>query len=314
MNTAHKKILLTGGAGYIGSKLANQLLQAGDCVIIVDDLSTGVKENIPSGAVFYQTDINSPTFMDIVSQESPDCIVHMAASKSVNESMNNPDKFKRINVEGSKKVIDAAIANHVGTFVFTSTAGVYGDVIASYAQKESDEPNPSSVYAQTKLEIEKYILAMNAKGFNGHIVRFANVYGIGGNADLKGAVNVFIEKILARDPIEIHGDGKQTRDFVHIDDLLSVCRILIHTPPDTGEETPIYNVSTGIDISINDLVDLIGELSGESIQKRYLPETFIGQKSSRLSTEKAKTLLHWSSQISLRAGVDGMIQSIRKSL
>ena len=312
MNT--KTILITGGAGYIGSVLAMQLQQRGYHIVIIDDLSTGLEANIPPNCTFYAMDINSSELATVFAKHMPEYIVHMAASKSVNESMKHPEKFRKINVDGSKHVIDVAMSCGIQNLLFTSTAGVYGDVTTATAQQESDIPHPSSPYAETKLEIETYILEKNTQGFHGTIVRFANVYGSGGKADQKGAINIFIEKIIAREPIAIHGDGNQTRDFVHIDDLISACIAILQSPVIETRESPVYNISTGKDISINMLISLIARLSHRDPITQFQPSTFIGQKSSLLSTQKAKNIMGWEAKISLEKGITDMVDQYTKNL
>lgn len=314
MKTKPNHILITGGAGYIGSKLAMQLLTLGNTVSVIDDLSTGLLSNIPDNVKFYQEDINTFSFDNLFSSEKPDCIFHMAASKSVNDSLKNPEKFRKNNIDGSKRVIDAALKHEIKKFVFTSTAGVYGDVISVEGQKESDKLNPSSFYAETKLEIERYILEKNAVGLNGIIVRFANVYGSGGKSDLKGAINTFIESLMTNTEIYIHGDGTQTRDFVHIDDLISLCLLLITSNPDLENDTPIYNVSTGLDISINRLIEIISAYFHKSPNLIYKPDIFAGQMSSKLSIEKTKRILGWSAQKSLINGIAEMVTAYTNNL
>lgn len=300
--TPKQTIIITGGAGYIGSKLTDLLLSRGYRVVIIDDLSQGYRENVSADAVFVQMNILSPEVSNIIQNEKPISIFHLAASKSVTESVKNPKQFYTTNVIGSKNIIDAAYKNGVKRVIFTSTAGVYGDTMNGRLQQESDAPHPSSPYAETKLETERYLLDMNAKGMDNVIVRFANVYGPGGNASIESVVHVFIRSLMANQDVLVHGDGKQTRDYVFIDDLVEACALCIHAPSKTP--SPIYNVSTGKPASVLDVLSIISRIYKKTPKLSYMRDAFIGQQSSLLDPSKTKNDLHWESRVSLEEGIE----------
>jgi UDP-glucose 4-epimerase len=307
-------ILITGGAGYIGSKLALQLAKK-HTVTVVDNLSAGLQTNLPASIRFHNSDITSLSDIDhIISTEKPDCIYHLAASKSVNESIHNSEKFREINVRGSIHVIDSAIRHGVSRFIFTSTAGVYGDVRDHASQNENDDPSPSSPYAETKLEVEKYLLKHVSKTFSPYIVRFANVYGPGGETTYESVVNIFIKQMLTSKPIEIHGDGSQTRDFIYIDDLIDACEVLYSYTPKNERIVPIYNIGTSKSISINALIANLVSVIGVANKAEYAPTVFSGQHSSMLNSIKAKRELGWNPKTTLLQGIAKTVAHYRKKI
>jgi UDP-glucose 4-epimerase len=304
-----KKILITGGAGYIGLKLAKHLLDSNYQVVVVDDLSTGSKKYLPREVKFYRENICSKKFVKILEKERPSMIYHLAASKDVNSSLVDPMGFARINILGSINVISSAIKLGIKDFVFTSTAGVYGDGKKGKLQKESDPINPSSPYAWSKLAIEQYIDYANKNfGFRGIIVRFANVYGPGFSHQ-KSVVDIFIGKVLKGEPITLFGTGRQTRDFVNVDDLVDVCAKLAENKDHLKEQTPIFNVSTGKESSVIDVIDQIQKNTGVHVKTIHKREMFSGQKRSILSPHKIKKQLDWRANISLERGIADSIRN-----
>lgn len=306
--------MITGGAGYIGSKLAEALLSAGYRVVVIDDLSQGYTSNLSDRVVFIPMNILSPSLSEVFRKEWPMCVFHLAASKSVTESVKNPKQFYITNVVGSKNVIDAAYATGITRVIFTSTAGVYGDTTNGRLQLESDTPNPSSPYAETKLETEKYLLQMNAKGMDNVIVRFANVYGPGGEASIESVVHVFIRTLLSDRNVQVHGKGDQTRDYIFIDDLVEACVACIHAPNTTKTDSPIYNVSTGKPASVLDVLTSIATILKKEPHITYVSDAFIGQQSSLLDPSKTKTRLGWVSEVSLEEGIKKTIESIKNNI
>lgn len=301
--------MITGGAGYIGSRLARKLLKEKARVVIVDNLSGGLSANLPKGITFYNTDIRNKELFAIFQKEKPDVLFHMAASKSVNKSMENPKEFLSINVKGSANVFDAAEKANIKRIIFTSTAGVYGDSKRNTKQKESDRTNPSSVYAQTKLTTENDLLARRKRGIEAVVLRFANVYGPGGTSDIQGVIELFTKTLLARKPITIFGDGKQTRDFIYTDDLISLCVTLVSCDYTKLKANPILNVSTGDNISIREILRIISEKLHITPKVIYKPDAFIGQHDSQLDATLAKTTLAWSASTKLSEGIQKTIQS-----
>jgi UDP-glucose 4-epimerase len=304
-----KTIVITGGAGYIGSRLTIKLMSLGHRVIIIDNLSGGTIANLPKDIVFYNADICSGAIYTIFEKEKPDMLFHMAASKSVNKSMENPKEFHDINVVGSANVFAQATKAGIKRIIFTSTAGVYGNTTENTKQKESDKPHPSSIYAETKLATEQDLLAYINKGTEGIILRFANVYGPGGTSDVQGVVELFAKTLLRNEPITIFGDGTQTRDFIYTDDLISLCEILVSCDYAKLKNNPIINVSTGESVSVLDILHAISNVLHRTPQISYKADAFIGQRDSLLDPTLANSVLGWSAKTSLSEGIQKTVSS-----
>ena len=211
------RVLVTGGAGFIGSHLTDALVDRGDEVLVVDDLSTGERAYVNPSAAFEELDIRTPEAAALVQSWRPDAICHLAAQMSVSRSVREPLFDAGVNLSGALNVLEAARA--VGArFVFASTGGaLIGD--AAPPVDESSVPRPISPYGASKLAGEGYCHAFRGSyGLETIALRFANVYGPG--SDLKrGAVTTFIKRALAGEPLTIYGDGGATRDFIYVDDL-----------------------------------------------------------------------------------------------
>lgn len=306
-------ILITGGAGYIGSKLAKMFLDASHRVIIVDNLHSGLLSNLPKETVFYNADILSGEIETIIKNEKPSVIYHLAAHKSVNESVKDPEGFRRTNVDGSKHVIDIAHANGVRKIIFTSTAGVYGDATVNQLQSENDPIRPSSPYAQTKYETEQYLLALNNDGMNNIVLRFANVYGPGGESEYKSVINIFVSQILKNEAITVYGSGMQSRDFIFIDDLIDACVRCQEVSTPTNIK-PIFNISTGKSSSIVDTLRYITDLTNTHPVVHVDKHAFSGQQSSVLNPKQARTHLGWVANTNLKQGIQQTITHYKKQL
>jgi UDP-glucose 4-epimerase len=308
----NKKILITGGAGYIGSKLARKLLGMGYRVVIIDDLSFGNTENIPQEAIFYKEDICSPNIESIFRKENPDVIFHLAASKSVNDSVEKPMEFTKVNILGSVNVVNSAVKCSIKRLIFTSTAGVYGDTFYKNFQTEDQKENPSSPYAWTKLAIEDYLQYINSQeSMECIILRFANVYGPGGTSSYKSAVNIFVEKILANESIVVHGSGNQTRDFIFIDDLVDLCSNLAGINLTHNKKSLIFNVSTGNEVTVNEILKKIISHTGKTVSVMYDKTIFSGQKRSLLNPDKTRDVLRWQAKVTLDEGVKKTIAALQ---
>jgi UDP-glucose 4-epimerase len=220
------KILVTGGAGFIGSHLVDRLIKENHRVVIVDNLSTGKKEFINSKAKFYKLDIKSPKIKAVFQKEKPNFVFHLAAQKSVLFSLRNPIIDAQINIVGSLNIIENSISTGVKKFIFTSTGGaIYGQT-KLIPSLETTPETPNSPYGLAKLTIDYYLnnYFSKVKKLNFVSLRLANVYGPRqdplGEA---GVIAVFVSNLLKNQPCYIYGSGKQTRDFVYVDDVISAC-------------------------------------------------------------------------------------------
>ena len=255
------RILVTGGAGFIGSTLVYQLVVLGGEVLVVDNLSTGSFSNVDPRAEFRKIDVTSPEFLEVAREFNPDVIVHLAAQASVANSVDDPDETFRVNVGGTRNVVEAVKACPAcERLVFASTAAVYGDP-DRLPIREEDAKKPINPYGQSKLDAEKIIdEELRPLGKDFAILRFANVYGPRQGLAGEGGVISAFAQALARDEVPfIEGDGKQTRDFIYVSDivfgLISVIGgdIDFVGDPETEDDPGRYNLSTGTSTSIQEV-------------------------------------------------------------
>jgi UDP-glucose 4-epimerase len=296
-----KKVIVTGGAGFIGSHLTDELIKDGYQVAIVDNLSSGRRENINKEVKFYRIDIcDKDKILEVVTKENPLCIFHLAAQTDINKSATDPELDKKINIGGSINVIKAAEKNNVKNFIFASSAGVYGDS-ETLPAKETDPTNPPSVYGRSKLFVEKYL--KNQGKIKSAILRYSNVYGPRQNSKQEaGVVAIFTDKMInGKQPI-LYGDGSHTRDFIFVADVVEA-NIVAFEKGLSG----IFNVGTARETSINQLFDKLAELSKMDIKKKFGPERE-EQKRSSLDFSKLNKAAGWLPRYSVD---DGLKETIK---
>lgn len=250
------RVLVTGGAGFIGSHVADAALAGGHKVAVIDDLSTGQYENIPGECDFFNLDIrNRQRIHDVLQAWQPLAIIHQAAQASVPESMNNPVADAEINVIGTLNLLGAHVG---GRFIFASTGGaIYGDLSDSDPAAESTRPAPASPYACAKLAAEHYIRAHCKRwGMPFNILRYANVYGPRQNPHGEaGVVAIFSQKMLAGEPLTLFGrkeagDGGCVRDYVYVQDVVAANMAAL-----AGSVPEVMNVGTGLGTTTRDLLE-----------------------------------------------------------
>lgn len=290
------KYLITGGAGFIGSNLADYLVDSGHKVIVVDDLSNGKKENVPAEADFYELDICETDRLAEVSSGA-DVIIHLAALPRVQFSIDEPFRAQRANVDGTLSVLEAARMQGVKRVVFASSSSVYGD--QEVLPLHEDLPTkPKSPYALHKLMGEyKMRLWHELHGLETVSLRFFNIYGP--KMDPDGAyalvIGKFLKMRLEGKPLTITGDGEQTRDFTNITDLIAALETAA-TSNTVGAGEAI-NIGASRNVSINDLAKLIGG------PIEYIPARF-EPKHTRADNRKAKELLGWEPVIQIEEGIE----------
>lgn len=304
----HMKILITGGAGFIASHVADLLIDNGHDIVIVDDLSNGKKENINPAAVFYQVSILDRALADIFSKEKPEVVIHHAAQISVRESVQDPLKDMEINIRGSLLLLEQCKNHRVRKFIFSSTGGaLYGE--QDYFPADEDHPTrPLSPYAIAKLSVEKYLyFYFTTHGLPYITLRYANVYGPRqdpfGEA---GVVAIFCQKMLRGGQPIINGDGNQTRDFVYVGDVARA-NLLALNQPVTGE----INIGTGIETSINTIFNEIRSLVAPGIPEIHGPAMPGEQVRSVLSYKKAQIILGWEPTVPLTEGIMRTVEFFR---
>lgn len=293
------KILVTGGAGFIGSHLVKRLLMEGHSVTVVDNLSTGKLENVPSGAHFYHLDIRDKRLSSILIKENPQLIYHLAAQTSVPLSVADPAEDAAVNIMGSINLFHKAVENKVSKIIYSSTAAVYG-VPESLPITEAHLANPISGYGLSKLTAEKYLQYYHlAYGIDYTILRYANVYGEGQDSNGEGGVVAqFMHRALKRERPKIFGDGRQTRDFIYVQDVVEAN---IRSMNKASQQT--LHISTSVATSITLLWENIQAITGIYLTPEYLPPREGDIRNSVLDNKKAKQILEWSPVYDVNQGL-----------
>ena len=261
----NKRILVTGGAGFIGSHVVDALLARGDEPHVLDDLSKGQITNLPIQVPLHVIDIAASPLDRLFGDARFDAVVHCAAQTNVMRSLADPALDRRINVDGLARVLDAAIASGTQRFVFISSGGAaYGET--PVPATEITPPQPDNPYGRHKVEGEQIVAAAPISTI---ALRLSNVYGTRQRSDSEGGViSIFADRIAAGLPLEIYGDGEQQRDFVDVADVVSAILLSLDDPSMTG----VWNVGTGEPTSVNTVVRLMVDAFGGSRTAAYLPE------------------------------------------
>jgi len=302
------KVLVTGGAGFIGSHILDKLLRENCQVVVIDNLSTGRRENVPSAAKLLEMDIACDDLTELFKTELFDYVIHLAAQTSVPASLNDPEHDCRINILGSVKVLDAARKFGVKRVVFSSSAAVYGDA-AAVPIKEDSVLRPSSFYGLSKLTVEQYLrLYKELFDLDYAILRYANVYGErqGDNGE-GGVISIFARRILAGQSLSIFGDGGQTRDFVYVSDVADA-NFLALTAHGSGLTA---NISTATEISINNLIEVMTDIAEKKVEKRYSVAREGDIYRSSLANDVALETLGWRPETRLSSGLLNTLQAHR---
>lgn len=294
-------ILVTGGAGFIGSHLVDGLIAEGHHVIIVDNLSTGSRKNLNPKAVFYEEDIRHTDALDrIFADEQVQIVFHEAAQTLVPYSMEHPKEDAELNIMGLINVLDMCRKYHVEKIIFSSSAAVYGDNL-NVPLKEDQPLMPTSFYGLTKVTAEKYIqLYHDVFGLSYAILRYSNVYGERQGSHGEGGVVYVFSKALAQGKdLTIFGDGEQSRDFIYVKD---VARANIKAM-DAAVPSGIYNVSTAIETTINALKEILLYFSRVPVQVSYADARGGDIYRSALDNTAAKQVLQWKPATKLLQGL-----------
>ncbi len=295
-------ILVTGGAGFIGSHLVRHLLAKGEQVTALDNLSTGLAENLPPEAKLVEMDILDEDLPKVVAAGAFDAIVHLAAQTMVDTSIKNPLLDTRENLLGTVQVLEAARAANVKRVIFASTAAVYGDVKEDDLPVREAQPTlPLSFYGLSKLSVEKYLeMYENLYGMEYVVLRFANVYGERqGDGGEGGVISIFAKAVAEGRDITIYGDGEQTRDFVYAGDIAEGIWAALRTE----EVNAAYNLSTQTETSLRELVSLLAEIRGREIVPKYGAEREGDIYKSMLSNSRARRGLDWQPATTLAEGL-----------
>ncbi len=301
MTNDRKTICITGGAGFIGSHLADAFLSRGDRVLILDDLSGGKRENVPAGAELHVHDIRSPEAAALVRESGVDILVHHAAQMDVRRSVENPAFDADVNILGSLNLAEAARRGGVQQILFASTGGaIYGE--QDYFPADEQHPaRPVSPYGVSKLSFERYLFYFHvAYGLNATCLRYANVYGERQNPHGEaGVVAIFLSRLLAGQAPTINGEGLQTRDYVHVSDVVKANLLAAGRPG-----FHIYNVGTGVETSVVTLYRELARAVGSDLEAKHGPAKPGEQQRSVVDARLIKSELGWSEPLPLRQGFE----------
>jgi len=302
------KFLVTGGAGFIGSHLVDRLIKGGHKVVVIDNLSTGKKENLNKKARFYKADICDKEISQIFKKEKPEIVFHFAAQIDVRKSVENPVEDAKINILGTLNILENCKKYNIRKVIFASTGGaIYGD--ADIVPTPETYPElPLSPYGIAKLTIEKH-LSYYYKVFGLPYVslRLANVYGPRQNSKGEaGVVAIFCDKMLSKKQPIINGDGKQTRDFVFVDDVVEANISALKK-----DKVGIFNIGTARETDVNTLFKKLRELTDSKCAKIHGPTLPGEQKRSCLDYSEAKRELGWQPKYSLDKGLKKTVEWFR---
>lgn len=301
-------ILVLGGAGYIGSHTALELVKAGEDVIVVDNLSTGHIQAVPKGAKFYKGDIHDKNFLDsLFNSEQIDAVIHFAAYSLVGESVTNPLKYYDNNLCGTKVLLDAMVEHGIDKIVFSSTAATYGEP-ENIPILETDRTLPTNPYGETKLAMEKmFYWTSKAHSLRYVSLRYFNACGADSSGSIGEAHNPeshLIPLILQvpngkRESISIYGtdyntpDGTCIRDYIHVTDLAQA-HILAVQYLRNGNQSDIFNLGNGIGYSVKEVIETARKVTGHSIPAVETPKRAGDPARLVASSEKARTILGWN--------------------
>jgi len=300
------KVLVTGGAGFIGSHIVDMLINEGNEVVVVDDLSTGKERHLNKKAKFYKLDIQDANLEIVFQNERPDFVIHQAAQKDVRLSVSDPIYDAKVNILGTINLLQNCIKYKVKKVVFASTGGaIYGEQDV-FPASETHPTRPISPYGIAKLVAEHYLYYYKAiYGLDYVSLRYSNVYGPRQDPHGEaGVVAIFIQKMLDGEQPVINGDGKQTRDFVYAEDVAMANILALKS--NTSEN--IFNIGTGIETSINQLFNYLKEMINPAIDEKHGPAKDGEQRRSVIDYTKAEKFLNWKPQVPL---LDGLLKTYK---
>ncbi|HZR83723.1 MAG TPA: NAD-dependent epimerase/dehydratase family protein [Candidatus Binatia bacterium] len=304
------KVLVTGGAGFIASHVAEAYVKAGHEVVVVDDLSSGKRHQVPASATFYRMDVQDPALRDVFARERPAILNHHAAQMDVRRSVADPAFDARVNLLGLINLLEAGRAAGLRRVLFASSGGAaYGEQ-EEFPASETHKLEPVSPYGVSKASSELYLSCYRAMyGIEFVAMRYANVYGPRQDPHGEaGVVAIFTQKLLAGEAPIINGDGKQTRDYVYVGDLVRA-NVALLDHPFTGP----LNFGTGIETDVNEIFQLVREAVGADVPERHGPAKPGEQRRSVISPRRAQEVLGWKPEVPLGEGLRRTVDFFRSA-
>jgi UDP-glucose 4-epimerase len=303
------KVLVTGGAGFIGSHVVDRLVEEGHQVVVVDNLSSGKRRNVNRAANLYKIDIQSWRLERVFRNERPNIVMHLAAQMNVRRSVQDPVFDAQVNILGTMNVLQQAVQHGARKVIFASSGGaIYGEQ-EIFPAPESHATNPLSPYGISKLCGEHYLMYFQrVSGIQVVSLRYANVYGPRQDPEGEaGVVSIFIQKLLNGEQPVINGNGRQTRDFVFVDDVVEANLAAM------GQESHgVYNVGTGIETSVNELFRILVALTASACKEVHGPAQKGEQVRSVIDAAKIKQELGWEQKVDLTEGLKRTVDYFRE--
>lgn len=294
------KTIVTGGAGFIGSHLVEELIANGIIVHIVDNLSIGSVENVHPQAILHDIDICNPEVVELIGSIKPELVFHLAAQADIQRSIKEPNIDANINIIGTINVLEGCKRGEIVKIIYSSSSAVYGSFLTDKAS-ELDPVAPVSYYGISKLVPEMYLDLYRQKyGISYTVLRYANVYGPRQTPRGDGGVIAnFMDNIKKKEPLTIFGDGNQSRDFIYVKDVIKANLAAI-----SAGNAEIINISTAVQTSINKLVSILKEIHGSDLEVVYKGERLGEIRHSCLSNSKAWDCLNWCPQFNIVNGIN----------
>lgn len=305
-------ILVTGGAGFIGSHVVDAYIELGHNVIVVDNLSTGSIENLNPKAKFYQLDIRDDKIEEVFKLEKIDIVNHHAAQMDVRKSVEDPIYDADVNIIGSLKLLQFSVKYDIKKFIFASTGGaIYGE--QDYFPADEEHPTrPLSPYGVAKLTVEKYLyFYKEVHGLNYVVLRYANIYGPRQNPHGEaGVVAIFTSKMLKGEQPVINGDGFQTRDYTYVGDVVRANALALNY----DKSSEVFNIGTGLETDVNTLFHKLKNLTGANCEEFHGPAKPGEQRRSVISYNKIYQTLGWKPEVPLDEGLKLTVEFFKNKI
>jgi UDP-glucose 4-epimerase len=306
------KILVTGGAGFIGSHVVDAFVAAGHAVAVVDNLSTGSRRWLNGTASFHAVDLRSARLDEVFAAERPEAVAHLAAQAAVGRSVVDPAFDASVNIGGGLNLLDCCRRFGVRRMIYSSSGGAgYGDTDV-IPTPEEHASWPVSPYGITKVAVEQYVAALGPLwGMRGISLRYANIYGPRQNPQGEaGVIAIFCHRLLSGQPLIINGDGGQTRDFVHVEDVARANVLALERDDVTGA----VNIGTGIETSVREIAEALSAAAGSRMPAVHGPARPGEQRRSCLDPSRGARALSWRPGVSLRDGLAATYDFFKKEI